>query len=81
MYGLHLPNLLDLKLTISQHEETDMNNSNTIGVDLAKNVIQVSVVSKNNKELKNKEFTRKKFAEFLFNIVITFNYCLLNDVS
>ena len=65
MYGLHLPNLLDLKLTVSQHGETDMNNFNTIGVDLAKNVIQVSVVSNNNKELKNKELTRKKFAEFL----------------
>lgn len=42
-----------------------MKNSNTIGVDLAKNVIQVSVVSKNNKELQNKELTCKTFAEFL----------------
>lgn len=42
-----------------------MRNSNTIGVDLAKNVIQVSVVNPLNKELSNKELTRTKFAEFL----------------
>jgi transposase len=42
-----------------------MKNSNTIGVDLAKNVIQVSVVTPRNKELSNKELTRVKFAEFL----------------
>ena len=42
-----------------------MRNSNTIGVDLAKNVIQVAVVSPTNKELSNKELTRLKFAEFL----------------
>ena len=42
-----------------------MNKYNTIGVDLAKNVIQVCVVSLANKELQNKELTRKKFAEFL----------------
>lgn len=37
----------------------------TIGVDLGKNVIQVSVINSRNKELLNKELTRKKFAEFL----------------
>lgn len=42
-----------------------MSNFNTIGVDLAKNVIQVCVVSPSNKELQNKALTRKKFAEFL----------------
>jgi transposase len=42
-----------------------MRNSNTIGVDLAKNVIQVSVVTPANKELLNKELSRVKFAEFL----------------
>jgi transposase len=42
-----------------------MNKYNTIGVDLAKNVIQVCVVSPAYKELQNKELTRKKFAEFL----------------
>lgn len=42
-----------------------MNKYNTIGVDLAKNVIQVCVVSPANKELQNKELTRKRFAEFL----------------
>ena len=42
-----------------------MNKINTIGVDLAKNVIQVSVVSGSNHELTNKSLTRKKFAEFL----------------
>jgi len=33
-----------------------MKNYNTIGVDLAKNVIQISVVSPNNKQLQNKAF-------------------------
>ena len=42
-----------------------MRNSNTVGVDLAKNVIQVSVVTPANKELSNKELSRIKFAEFL----------------
>lgn len=42
-----------------------MKDSNTIGADLAKNVIQVSVVAPGNKELSNKELTRVKFAEFL----------------
>ena len=42
-----------------------MRNSNTIGVDLAKNVIQVSVVTPANKQISNKELTRIKFAEFL----------------
>ena len=42
-----------------------MQRSHTIGVDLAKNVIQASVVSCNGKELSNKEFSRAKFAEFL----------------
>ena len=55
-----------------------MRQSNTIGVDLAKNVIQVSVVSASNKELSNKEFTRIKFAEFLTKqkpAVIAFEAC------
>lgn len=38
---------------------------NTIGVDLAKNVIQASVVTPRGKELRNKSFTRNKFKEFL----------------
>jgi len=42
-----------------------MNKVNTIGVDLAKNVIQVSILSPSNKELTNKELPRVKFAEFL----------------
>ena len=42
-----------------------MSKYNTIGVDLAKNVIQVSIVSPTNRELLNRELTRKKFAEFL----------------
>ena len=41
-----------------------MSNLSVVGVDLAKNVIQVSVVSRSNKELANKALTRKKFAEF-----------------
>jgi hypothetical protein len=39
--------------------------STTVGVDLAKNVIQISVVSGRGKELSNRSLTRKKFAEFL----------------
>ncbi len=42
-----------------------MKHLNTIGVDLAKNVIQVSVVSVRGKELMNKALTRTRFAEFL----------------
>lgn len=42
-----------------------MNTLQTIGVDLAKNVIQVSVVSKTNKERMNKDFSRAKFKGFL----------------
>jgi len=42
-----------------------MSYSTTVGVDLAKNVIQVSVISSRGKELFNRSLTRKKFAEFL----------------
>lgn len=42
-----------------------MTHSTTVGVDLAKNIIQVSVVSGGGKELLNRSFTRKKFTEFL----------------
>jgi len=42
-----------------------MNKLNVIGVDLAKNVIQVSVLSPSNRELRNSALTRRKFAEFL----------------
>jgi transposase len=42
-----------------------MSNLNTVGVDLAKNIIQVSVVSASGKELMNRSLTRRKFAEFL----------------
>jgi transposase len=38
---------------------------NVIGVDLAKNVIQVSVLSGNNRTLCNRALSRSKFAEFL----------------
>lgn len=38
---------------------------NTIGVDLAKNVIQVSMVSPSGKELSNRSLSRAKFKEFL----------------
>ncbi|MDH3469618.1 MAG: IS110 family transposase [Gammaproteobacteria bacterium] len=42
-----------------------MTHSTTVGVDLAKNIIQVSVVSAHGKELFNRSFSRTKFAEFL----------------
>ena len=42
-----------------------MSYSTTVGVDLAKNVIQVSVVSPRGKETLNRSFSRTKFAEFL----------------
>lgn len=42
-----------------------MTKLNVIGVDLAKTVIQISVVSPSNRELRNSALTRRKFAEFL----------------
>jgi len=42
-----------------------MKYSTTVGIDLAKNIIQVSVVSSRGKELSNRSLTRRKFAEFL----------------
>ena len=42
-----------------------MGQLNTIGVDLAKSVIQVSVVSPSSNELLNRALTRTKFKEFL----------------
>lgn len=42
-----------------------MTKLNTVGVDLAKSVIQVSVVTPAGKELVNRSLTRKKFGEFL----------------
>ncbi len=42
-----------------------MRYSTTVGVDLAKNVIQVSVVNGRGKETFNRSLTRTKFAEFL----------------
>ncbi|MFT6031404.1 MAG: transposase, partial [Oleiphilaceae bacterium] len=42
-----------------------MQTSQTIGVDLAKNVIQASVVTKSNKEILNKKFSRNQFSVFL----------------
>ncbi len=40
-----------------------MTKLNVIGVDLAKNVIQVSVLSPSNRELRNCALTRRKFGE------------------
>jgi transposase len=42
-----------------------MRYSTTVGVDLAKNAIQISVVSGRGKEPVNRSLTRKEFAEFL----------------
>jgi transposase len=42
-----------------------MRHLNTIGVDLAKNIIQVSIVSSFGKEQLNRSLTRRKFVEFL----------------
>jgi len=42
-----------------------MNKLNVIGVDLAKNVIQISILSPTNRELRNSALSRRKFAEFL----------------
>ena len=42
-----------------------MSKLNVVGVDLAKNVIRVSVLSRSNRELQNKSLSRRKFAEFL----------------
>jgi|TARA_Y100000310_G_scaffold327633_1_gene394295 transposase len=42
-----------------------MTQLNTIGVDLAKSVIQVSVLNSAGKEVLNRSLTRTKFQEFL----------------
>ncbi len=42
-----------------------MSYSTTVGVDLAKNVIQISVVNGRGKETLNRSLSRRKFAEFL----------------
>jgi transposase len=42
-----------------------MTKLNVIGVDLAKNVIQISILSPTNRELRNSALSRRKFAEFL----------------
>jgi transposase len=42
-----------------------MTKLNVIGVDLAKNVIQISVLSPSNRELRNSALSRRKFSEFL----------------
>lgn len=42
-----------------------MSKLTVIGVDLAKNLIQVSVLSRSNRGLRNRSLTRRKFAEFL----------------
>lgn len=55
-----------------------MKNHNTIGVDLAKNVIYVSVVSSRQKLLQSKEVTRSKFKQFLANqkpAMVAFEAC------
>ena len=57
-----------------------MKHSTTVGVDLAKSVIQVSVVSGRGKELSNRSLTRKKFAEFLGNqkrSLVAFEACAM----
>ena len=59
-----------------------MGQLNTIGVDLAKNVIQVSVVSASSKELLNKALTRTKFKEFLAKqqpALVAFEACASSD--
>jgi transposase len=55
-----------------------MKNHNTIGVDLAKNVIYVSVLSSRQKLLQSKEVTRSKFKQFLANqkpAMVAFEAC------
>ena len=42
-----------------------MTYSTTVGFDLAKHVIQISVESGRGKDLSNRSLTRKKFAELL----------------
>lgn len=55
-----------------------MKNHNTIGVDLAKNIIYVSVLSPSQKLLQSKEVTRSKFKQFLANqkpAMVAFEAC------
>ena len=55
-----------------------MRYSTTIGVDLATNVIQISVISERGKELLNRSLTRRKFSKFLGKqkpALVTFEAC------
>lgn len=55
-----------------------MNKHNTIGVDLAKNVIYVSVLSPSKRCLQSKEVTRTRFKQFLANqkpALVAFEAC------
>jgi len=55
-----------------------MTNLNVVGVDLAKSVIQISVVSPSKRELRNGSLTRRKFAEFLGSLrpsLVAFDAC------
>lgn len=55
-----------------------MNKSTTIGVDLAKNVIAVALLSKDGKVLDSRELSRNKFREYLSNkksTLVAFEAC------
>ena len=65
MYGLLQPTYVGWVLIKTRMRSSYMNNLNVVWVDLAKNIIQVSVVTPTMKELQNKALARKKFAEFL----------------
>ena len=65
MYGLLQPSCLGWKVDENPSGVHTCAIQQQSGSTLAKNVIQVSVVSPRGKELLNRSFTRTKFAEFL----------------
>lgn len=54
-----------MEVDLNHKESLYLSYSTTVGADLAKNVIQVFVVSDRGKELVNRSLTRRRFAEFL----------------
>ena len=66
MYGLLQPNRLGWEVDQDYLKRNPYTKQlNTIGVDLAKHVIQISIVAPSHKELCNKALTRTRLNQFL----------------
>ena len=65
MYGLLLPNRLGWEVDQDYLERNPYTKQlNTIGVDLAKHAVQISIVAPSHKELCNKALTRTRLIQF-----------------